>query len=376
MKARSNEANNNNNNNWVIVAAGALLSTLSIRFGYKLKQALDTNLNHSNPNHDATILHKGNGKSPNSTKSADSFIKSHGYSLTQDNHGCFTCISGSISASDIFFISLLVIAFMEIKLSVVRADVISSDYQQRDANYTGTGNTVELKCSSNGQLVSESDGGLPLVTVATAEFNKENGVIWASSPDRLELPSKPYQSNCSDSPCVSESGSDIFSKREVIQKLRQQLKRRDDMILEMQDQIAELQSSLNAQLGLSSHLQLQLDAANMDLFDSEREIQRLRKVVADHCVGQFQHGKSSMVTAWPSETRNGHLEGETNLEPPEKIKDNDERIEMLRKQVGELKEVIEGKEYLLQNYKEQKAELTLKMREMQQRLDSQLPNIL
>ncbi|KAE9616382.1 hypothetical protein Lalb_Chr03g0024311 [Lupinus albus] len=333
MKARSNEANNNNNNNWVIVAAGALLSTLSIRFGYKLKQALDTNLNHSNPNHDATILHKGNGKSPNSTKSADSFIKSHGYSLTQDNHGCFTCISG-------------------------------------------TGNTVELKCSSNGQLVSESDGGLPLVTVATAEFNKENGVIWASSPDRLELPSKPYQSNCSDSPCVSESGSDIFSKREVIQKLRQQLKRRDDMILEMQDQIAELQSSLNAQLGLSSHLQLQLDAANMDLFDSEREIQRLRKVVADHCVGQFQHGKSSMVTAWPSETRNGHLEGETNLEPPEKIKDNDERIEMLRKQVGELKEVIEGKEYLLQNYKEQKAELTLKMREMQQRLDSQLPNIL
>ncbi|OIW08793.1 hypothetical protein TanjilG_16374 [Lupinus angustifolius] len=334
MKARSNNNNNKKveGSNWILVAAGALLSTLSIRLGYKLKQALE-----SNPNHNATILHKGNGKSSNSSKSADSFIQSHGYSLTQDNHGCFTCISG-------------------------------------------TGNTVELKCPSNGQLVSESDGSLPLVTVPTAEFNKENGVIWASSPDRLELPSKPYQSNCSDSPCVSESGSDIFSKREVIQKLRQQLKRRDDMILEMQDQIAELRNSLNAQLGLSSHLQLQLDASNRDLFDSEREIQRLRKVIADHCVGQFQHDKSSLVTAWPAETRNGHanghLEGEANLELPEKIRDDDERIEMLRKQVGELKEVIEGKEYLLQNYKEQKAELTLKMREMQQRLDSQLPNIL
>ncbi|KAK7270090.1 hypothetical protein RIF29_22991 [Crotalaria pallida] len=82
--------------------------------------------------------------------------------------------------------------------------------------------------------MSESDGGLPLVTVPPTEFNKENGVIWACSPDRLELPSKPYHSNCSDSPCVSESGSDIFSKREVIQKLRQQLKRRDERLVNLQ----------------------------------------------------------------------------------------------------------------------------------------------
>lgn len=239
---------------------------------------------------------------------------------------------------------------------------------------------MELKCPQNGQMLSESDSVLPLVTVPTAEFSKENGVIWACSPDRLELPSKPYHSNCSDSPCVSESGSDIFSKREVIQKLRQQLKRRDDMILEMQDQIAELQNSLNAQLGLSSHLQLQLDATNRDLFDSEREIQRLRKAIADHCVGHVPQDKSSTVTAWPAETRNGHanghLDGEINLEPPEKLRDDEDRIEMLRRQVGELKEVIDGKDYLLQSYKEQKAELSLKIRELQQRLDSQLPDIL
>lgn len=243
---------------------------------------------------------------------------------------------------------------------------------------------MELKCPPNGQMqmLNEFDGALPLVTVpAVAEFSKENGVVWACSPDRLELPSKPFHhSNCSDSPCVSESGSDIFSKREVIQKLRQQLKRRDDMILEMQDQMAELQNSLNAQMGLSSHLQLQLDATNSDLFDSEREIQRLRKAIADHCVGFVPHDKSSKVTVLPTEIRNGlsngHLDGENNCESSEKLRDEEERIELLKRQVGELKEVIEGKEYLLLSYKEQKAELSLKIRELQQRLDSQLPNIL
>lgn len=28
--------------NWILIAGGALLSTLSVRLGYKLKQALDT----------------------------------------------------------------------------------------------------------------------------------------------------------------------------------------------------------------------------------------------------------------------------------------------------------------------------------------------
>lgn len=242
---------------------------------------------------------------------------------------------------------------------------------------------MEIKCPPNDQMLTESDGALPLVTVPTPEFNKDNGVIWSSSPDRLELPPKRFHhSNCSDSPCVSESGSDIFSKREVIHKLRQQLKRRDDMIMEMQDQIVELQNSLNAQAAHSTNLQSQLDATNRDLFDSEREIQRLRKAIADHCVGHAGlNGKpSSMVTVWPSEARNGHangcLDGESNFELPEKGRGDGERIEMLRREVGELKEVIEGKEYLLQSYKEQKAELSVKIKDLQQRLDSQLPNIL
>lgn len=241
---------------------------------------------------------------------------------------------------------------------------------------------MDMKHQSNAQILSETDGSLPLVSVPVPEFTKENEVIWASSPDRLELPPKPFHhSNCSDSPCVSESGSDIFSKREVIHKLRQQLKRRDDMVLEMQDQIMELQNSLNTQLALSSNLRSQLDAANRDLFDSEREIQRLSKAIEDHCAGQVgTDNKPSRFTSWPTDPRNGHtngyIDGESKFELPEKGKGDWERIELLKREIGELKEVIEGKEYLLRSYKEQKTELSMKVKELQERLDSHVPIIL
>ncbi|XP_062119674.1 uncharacterized protein LOC133834177 isoform X1 [Humulus lupulus] len=319
--------------NWVLIAGGALLSTLSIRLGFKLKQAIDTN--HKNPNN----TFKGNAKFSDRRKPSRCRIHSNLYSFTEDDDGtCFNCLSG-----------------------------------------TGVG--MDISCQQDSQMMTESNGALPLVTVPAPEFNKDNGVMWSSSPDRLELPPKPFNhhSNCSDSPCVSESGSDVYSKREVIHKLRQQLKRRDDMILEMQDQIVELQTSFNSQLAHSTHLQSQIDATNRDLFDSEREIQRLRKAIADHCVGQ-SNDKSSTALSWSSEGMNGHAngyhEGESNLELPEKGRGAAEKIEMLKREVGELKEVIEGKDYLLQSYKEQKAELTLKIKELQQRLDSQLPNIL
>ena len=212
-------------------------------------------------------------------------------------------------------------------------------------------------------MVAPSDS-LPLVTVPAPSYIKENGVGWAD-----HMKSYNHQSTCSDSPCVSESGSDIFSKREVIQKLRQQLKRRDDMILEMQEQIIDLQNSLNSQMSHSSHLQAQLDATNRDLYESEREVQRLRKAIADHCVGQ------AGSNGWNGET-NGFMDSESNYESPGKGSKDGERIDMLRKEVGELKEVIDGKEYLLRSYKEQKIELSEKLRELQKRLDSQLPNIL
>ncbi|XP_057776020.1 uncharacterized protein LOC130994905 isoform X2 [Salvia miltiorrhiza] len=316
--------------NWILIAGSALLSTLSVRLGYKLKQVLDAKqLNNSSP---------VNGKSTNGKKSGSCPMHSNAFCFPQDEDVCYN-------------------------------------------HYSGSRDVMEIKPHVNGQMMAEPEMALPLVTVPTSEFNKENGVMWSSSPDRLELPQKPFhQSNSSDSPCVSESGSDIFSKREVIQKLRQQLKRRDDMILEMQDQIAEVQNSLAAQVSHSSHLQSLLDIANRDLFDSEREVQRLRKAIADHCVGHVNSGeKLPSVPVWPADARNGHVNGypevENNMESPEKGRDG-EKIEMLRREVSELKELNEGKDYLLQSYKEQKSELSIKIKELQHRLDSQLPNIL
>ncbi|XP_060183959.1 uncharacterized protein LOC132613764 isoform X1 [Lycium barbarum] len=312
--------------NWVIIAGSALISTLSIRLGYKLKQVLD-----SRQQNKTTSSLKGNEKSPDGSKLGNGHLQSSTYYFAQDDDGCYNCNTGA----------------------------------------RGLGITKQQYNGSEPEMV------LPLVTVPAIEFNKENGGAWSTSPDRLELPQKPFHhSNSSESPCVSESGSDIYSKREVIQKLRVQLKRRDETILEMQEQIAELQASLNNQLSHSAHLQSLLDASNRDLFDSEREIQRLRKAIADHCVGQV----SPTVPVWPAEGRyghtNGHLDVDRNSDTSDKGRGDGERFEMLKREKDELKEVIEGKDYLIRSYKEQTAELSVKVKELQQRLDAQLPNIL
>ncbi|KAM3200716.1 putative protein isoform X1 [Capsicum annuum] len=316
--------------NWVIIAGSALLSTLSVRLGYKLKQVLD-----SRQQNKTTSSLKGNEKSPDRSKLGNGRLQPSTYYFSQDD-GCYNC-------------------------------------------NTVTGGLEITKQQYNG---SDPEMVLPLVTVPAIEFNKENGRAWPTSPERLELPQKPFhRSNSSESPCVSESGSDIYSKREVIQKLRLQLKRRDETILEMQEQIVELQASLNNQLSLSAHQQSLLDAANRDLFDSEREIQRLRKAIADHCMGQGGScDKPPTVPVWPAEVRyahtNGHLEVDKNSDTSEKGRGDGERFEMLKREKDELKDVIEGKDYLIKSYKEQTAELSIKVKELQQRLDAQLLNIL
>ncbi|KAL5202361.1 hypothetical protein ABZP36_013313 [Zizania latifolia] len=42
---------------------------------------------------------------------------------------------------------------------------------------------------------------------------------------------------------------------------------------------------------------------------------------------------------------------------------------MLKREVGEFKEVIEGKDFIIQSYKEQKLELCSNTRELQEKLD-------
>ncbi|KAL8143668.1 hypothetical protein V2J09_016700 [Rumex salicifolius] len=314
--------------NWMLVAGGALISSLSIHIGYKLKNAFDSKRQDK-------VTPRGDRRQAGIHHS-----RPIEYPYVPDEGRCFNFNSGSEG-------------------------------------------TVEIKNHQNSQILSEQEVSLSLVTVSAPEYHHENGNVWVSSPEHTELPPKRFHhSNCSDSPCASDSGSDVFSKREVIQKLRQQLKRRDNLVLEMQDQIMELQIAINSQVSHSNHLQSQLDARNRELFDSERKIQRLRKAIADHCVGHVECNEKNSTTSttiWSSEGNNngcanGYPDGSCKF--PDKSSADGEKIEMLKREIGELKDVIKGKEFLMQSYKEQKSELSFKIKELQLRLDSQLPNIL
>lgn len=68
---------------------------------------------------------------------------------------------------------------------------------------SGNEGTMDVKHPADSHILVEPEVTLPLVTVPPHEFNKENGVVWSSSPARLELPPpKPFDhSNCSGLPC-------------------------------------------------------------------------------------------------------------------------------------------------------------------------------
>ncbi|CAN6345669.1 unnamed protein product [Urochloa humidicola] len=317
--------------NWILVAGGVLLSTLSVRLGSKLKQIFVTN------------QHNTSTKGKRRPGACD--LHSNLYRFS-DQMSCHCYMPGHADGG------------------------------------------VEVKQAPPSPISRSTEPSNLLVKIPAPDSSKENsGVMWSSSPDRLEDSRKPFQySNCSDSPSVSESGSDIYSKREVIHKLRQQLKRRDEMIMEMQTQIADLKNSLSIQVTQNTNLQSQLDGTNRDLFDSEREVQHLRKIIADHCVAEsLSHDKPFQAGQWQSNGSNGHVNGysDSSVDDPElhcngleKRKGEAERLELLKREVGELKEVIEGKDFLLQSYKEQKVELCSKVRELQEKLSAQVPNIL
>ncbi|XP_009396210.2 uncharacterized protein LOC103981270 isoform X3 [Musa acuminata AAA Group] len=326
--------------NWVLIAGSALLSTLTVSLGCKLKKAFQ--IRRQDTSH--KDVHTEYRKSASKKSSGACQLHSSLYHFNQDEEVCCYCLSGTSEGR------------------------------------------VDVKQPKN-PVAHEADVSLTLVEIPAAEQNKDVGsVMWISSPDRLEMPRKPlHHSNSSGSPCISESGSDIYSKREVIQKLRQQLKRRDEMIMEMQAQITDLQNSLNIQLSQSAHLQAQLDCTGRDLFNSEREIQQLRKVIADHCVAEVVSPEKPIeARQWHHVATNGFMNGfpdnvdgmEVNCVGAEKAKAERERIEMLKREVQELKEVIDGKDFLLQSYKEQKTELCSKIKELQLKLASQVPNIL
>lgn len=318
--------------NWILIAGGALLSTLSIRIGCKLKQALET----KGLNKD---INKGN-KNTAKPRLGVCQLHSNLYQFTPDKDR-YHLISGHVNGG------------------------------------------MQITQVSDNPISKESEVSLPLVKISAAELKKDsNGsTTWASSPELLELPHKPFHhSTSSDSPSISESESDIYTKREVINKLRQQLKRRDEMIMDMQNQIADLQNSLCIQMSLVAQTQSQLDSANHELFESEREIQRLRKVIANHCIlRSISPEKLTSVANWRLENVNGFPDSLNDLDlhcvGVQKVKGDEDRVVLLKKELGDLRVVIEGKDFLLQSYKEQKSELCSTIKALEQRLESHQQSI-
>ncbi|CAL1388767.1 unnamed protein product [Linum trigynum] len=158
MRPRSNGVSRNQREhsfevggpNWILIPGGALLSTLTIRLGSKLKQTLDSRRE----------TRARNEKLCDRRRSPDCHMHPNMYSYTHDDDICFNSASGNEGIE-------------------------------------------EVKYPPNDHSLSETDGALPLVTVNAPEYSRENGIMWVSSLDRLELQPKPFHhSNCSDSPCV------------------------------------------------------------------------------------------------------------------------------------------------------------------------------
>ncbi|KAJ3694016.1 hypothetical protein LUZ60_009496 [Juncus effusus] len=309
--------------NWVLIAGGVLLSTLTVRLGCKLKQVFDKKRQNTPV--------KGNNKNIGSER-GQGICEMHSNLHCFDSERCYFCVSGCGSDTN-----------QASKPSLPKESPHNLNPPLPLVKVNGTESGIQIRSSR-----SEPRIQIPNL----AETGMENGVMWSTSPDRLEPPRKPLNySNSSGSPCFSESGSDIYSKREVISKLRVQLKRRDEMVMEMQAQISELQTSLNLEIAQNGNLGAQIEGLNRDLFENDREIRRLQKIVADCCVA----GRDG-----------SEMEGRM-----------ERKMEGLRREVGELREVIEGKDFLIQSYKEQKNELQEKIKDLQVKLAaSQVPNIL
>lgn len=212
--------------NWIVIVGGALLSTLSIRLCCRLKQVFD--FRRRRKTH-APSKEDGNS-TPIKRRESCKFC-SQKYCFIPNEDGGYHCFSGA-------------------------------------------------EHSPATPISKENDDALQLVKVSSKENN--GGVMWESSPHLLHPPSNPFNhSNTFESPSPSESGSDIYSKREIVRKLRQQLKRRDDMIAEMQSRIADLQTHLTFEIARTAHLQDRINSSNRRVLDSEREIRRLRNAVSD-----------------------------------------------------------------------------------------------
>lgn len=376
--------------NWVVLLGGAIVSTLSVTLGRKLKHALEINRQG-----DTKTLNEPEGSSAANRTSGVYPLRSNLDYCRQGGVVCIHCFPGSSDGA------------VEMKLGP----------QDANCQFDNDRHTISPKqCKlSEIQIYSESTANSPL---------------WVS-PEQLDLPNVHLQqSNSSESVCTSDTGSDLFSKRDVIHRLREQLKRRDEMIMEMQAQITDQLQIINNQISHMTNLQSQLDAANRESFGTEREIQRLRKAIADHCAGHAVDMSCSSGTMITNYTMVDHsmsrsiadLQGSTigsaelcnggtqrfheqklqeqryEMKTPEvkvwnlvedlpcislnrngemtKHEDTLESVKDMERELAELKRLVSGKNYLLEAYENQRVELCTQLKELQLKLGTQVANVL
>lgn len=376
--------------NWVVLLGGAIVSALSVTLGRKLKQALEINRER-----DTKSLNEPEGSSATNRTSGVHPLRSNLDYCRQGGVVCIHCFPGSSDGA------------VEMKLGPQDAN-----FQFDNDSHTISPKQCKL---SEIQIYSESTANSPL---------------WVS-PEQLDLANVHLQqSNSSESVCTSDTGSDLFSKRDFIHRLREQLKRRDEMIMEMQVQITDQLQIINNQISHMTNLQSQLDAANRESFGTEREIQRLRKAIADHCAGHavdMSCSSGTMITNYtmvdPSMSRSiADLQGSTigsaelcnggaqrfheqklqeqryEMKTPDvkvwnlledlpcislnrngemtKHEDTLESVKDMERELGELKRLVSGKNYLLEEYENQRVELSTQLKELQLKLGTQVANVL
>ncbi|XP_057845935.1 uncharacterized protein LOC131055466 isoform X1 [Cryptomeria japonica] len=377
--------------NWVIIFGGAIVSILSVKLGRKLREAIGTNWKRD----DVKTLNEPDRKSD-----------------TQGTLGVNPLHS---------------------RLCCYRLDgVVRNHYVSG-----GSHGMVEMKVGPQDavcQCENKSSHTLALLQQKLSEFSvpcnsRENIPLWECLEQHDISNGHLQQSNSSESVSTSDTSPDLLTKRDVARRLRQQVKRRDDMIVEMQTQITYQQQTITSHFVHMENLQMQLDAANKDLFGAEREIQRLRKAIADHCAGNavdmscspgpmtnnhvlLNHSiNRSMEDAYGSTVGDAdHCNGETHRFQEQEqgqrydLRTSDvkickigeglqcfpsdrkeamatdeytiESVKDLEREVAELKQLVSGKNHLLEAYERQRIELCSQLKELHLNLGTQVGSVL
>ncbi|GLJ12473.1 hypothetical protein SUGI_0191730 [Cryptomeria japonica] len=220
----------------------------------------------------------------------------------------------------------------------------------------GSHGMVEMKVGPQDavcQCENKSSHTLALLQQKLSEFSvpcnsRENIPLWECLEQHDISNGHLQQSNSSESVSTSDTSPDLLTKRDVARRLRQQM---------------------------------QLDAANKDLFGAEREIQRLRKAIADHCADQWKmHMVLQLVMPITAMEKLTDFKNRNRARDRKEAMATDEytieSVKDLEREVAELKQLVSGKNHLLEAYERQRIELCSQLKELHLNLGTQVGSVL